>query len=81
MSDRLCVLCGTPLNGQRPDARHCGEACRREASRIRAVLAGEPVDGHASLASYGRRGRHSDSLVRVTVLVAGAAVRKGRAEP
>jgi hypothetical protein len=49
---RVCVLCGAPLNGSRPDARHCGPACRREASRLRALLSGDEVEGINSVVGY-----------------------------
>ena len=52
MSDRLCALCGVPLNGQRPHAVYCGDAHRREAARLRALLAGQTVDGYQFLAAY-----------------------------
>ena len=52
MSERVCVLCGGPLDGQRAQARHCGPACRREAARLRALLAGQEVNGYRCLTDY-----------------------------
>jgi hypothetical protein len=49
---RVCAICGTALDARRADARHCGAACRREASRLRRLLAGEPVEGYRNLAEY-----------------------------
>ena len=49
---RGCAICGRALDGRRADARYCGPACRREASRLRRLLAGEPVDGYRNLADY-----------------------------
>ena len=49
---RACAVCGRALEGRRADARHCGAGCRREASRLRRLLAGEPVDGYRNLADY-----------------------------
>lgn len=44
-----CPLCGAPLEGRRRQARYCGGACRAEASRLRRLLDGEPVDGFTSI--------------------------------
>jgi hypothetical protein len=30
-----CEVCGHPLRGRRPEARHCGPTCRMRASRQR----------------------------------------------
>jgi hypothetical protein len=49
---RVCAICGEALDGRRADARHCGAACRREASRLRRLLAGDPVEGYRSVADY-----------------------------
>jgi hypothetical protein len=49
---RACTVCGETLEGLRADARHCGAPCRREASRLRRLLAGDPVDGYRSIADY-----------------------------
>jgi hypothetical protein len=38
---RVCVVCGTSLEGRRADARHCGGPCRAEASLLRAILRGK----------------------------------------
>lgn len=35
-----CVVCGAPLENRGEAARHCSAACRVEASRLRAILAG-----------------------------------------
>lgn len=49
---RVCAMCGTGLDNRRSDARHCGPACRTEASRLRRLLRGERVEGYVGLASY-----------------------------
>jgi hypothetical protein len=46
---RACPVCGEDLVGRRPQARYCSGACRAEASRLRRLLAGSPVDGFASI--------------------------------
>jgi hypothetical protein len=35
-----CIVCGASLEGRRRHARTCSPSCRREASRLRAVLSG-----------------------------------------
>jgi hypothetical protein len=47
---RVCPVCCEPLDGHRCDAIYCSPACRREAGRIRAVLAGK-ADGPYSTRS------------------------------
>lgn len=47
---RLCPVCGESLDGRRRHARYCSGACRAEASRLRRLLEGSPVDGFASVA-------------------------------
>jgi hypothetical protein len=37
---RCCVVCGRSLDGRRADTQVCGPVCRRERSRLRALLAG-----------------------------------------
>ena len=37
---RICVVCGTCLDGMRSDARYCGPPCRAEASRLKQILDG-----------------------------------------
>jgi hypothetical protein len=49
---RVCAICGAALNGRRGDARYCGAGCRREAGRLRALLAGVTVNGYGSVAEY-----------------------------
>jgi hypothetical protein len=49
--ERVCVVCGTSLSAHRPHARHCSGACRAEASRIRAILAGQYSGQYISLAA------------------------------
>jgi hypothetical protein len=50
MSERVCCVCGTSLAAHRPHARHCSGACRAEASRIKAILAGKYSGRYISLA-------------------------------
>jgi hypothetical protein len=45
-----CVVCGASLVAHRPHARHCSGACRAEASRIKAILAGNYSGKYVSLA-------------------------------
>lgn len=52
---RVCAVCGTNLDGRRADARYCTPSCRREACRIRILLAGIPVEGYRSLSQYVNR--------------------------
>lgn len=40
LTERVCVVCGGSLAGRSEATRHCSAACRVEASRIRAILAG-----------------------------------------
>lgn len=49
MPERRCGICGASLAGRRADARSCSAACRAEASRLRRLLAGNPVDGYGSV--------------------------------
>ena len=49
---RVCAVCGAAIDGHRADARYCGAACRREAARLRALLAGVPVEGYLSHHQY-----------------------------
>lgn len=50
--DRCCVVCGDSIEDRRPDALTCGAKCRRERSRLLALLAGENVSGGRSVAEY-----------------------------
>jgi hypothetical protein len=52
---RVCVVCGATLDGRRVDALVCGPACRRERSRILAILSGQPAKPYATLAQYANR--------------------------
>jgi hypothetical protein len=61
---RTCAVCGTGLDGRRPHARFCGSGCRREAARLRALLAGVPVNEHHSVASYLARPRKRANRTR-----------------
>jgi hypothetical protein len=57
---RRCVICGGSLEGHRRDALCCSAACRREASRVRAVLSGESDRPYSCLAQLiERRQRHA----------------------
>jgi hypothetical protein len=40
LAERVCVICGDPIVHRSEATRHCSAACRVEASRIRAILAG-----------------------------------------
>jgi hypothetical protein len=54
---RRCPVCGVSLAGRHPDARTCSAACRREAGRFRAVLAGRGDGPYGTLADLGQRSR------------------------
>ena len=60
--ERVCVVCGASLSAHRPHARHCSGACRAEASRIKAILAGKYTGPYVSLSSRFRALR--DGFVR-----------------
>lgn len=47
---RCCAMCPTTLEHHRAHAVYCSGACRAEASRLRRLAAGKPVDGYASVA-------------------------------
>lgn len=61
MSDRpaapACPVCGAALAGRRTDAVYCGPPCRREASRVRRLLAGQADAGYLGLLPYEDRRR------------------------
>lgn len=63
MGDRACRYCGTPLPpGTRPHAVVCSNTCRADLSRLRRLLAGDPVDGYANVAAFiSTRYRHARS--------------------
>lgn len=46
---RVCVVCGASLAGRSEASRHCSAACRVEASRLRAILAGNCSGPYASV--------------------------------
>lgn len=46
---KVCVVCDAPWGGMRSDARHCSGACRAEASRLRAILAGSEAVPYRSV--------------------------------
>lgn len=50
VAERVCVICGASLAGQRRDARCCSASCRAEASRIRAIINGTYIGAYRSLA-------------------------------
>lgn len=60
-----CPVCGASLDGRRADARYCGRSCRREASRIRRLLAGQDEQGYRTLRDYiNRRQRRAKPSLR-----------------
>lgn len=59
---RHCVVCGASLAGRRSDAVTCGPPCRRERSRLRAVLSGSEADQYESLDAYLDRPRRRANL-------------------
>lgn len=59
-----CRVCGASLKGQRCDARYCSPACRREAARYRAVLAGKPAGPYSTIGQLqNRRQRRANGLL------------------
>lgn len=46
---RACAVCGSSLDGSRPQARFCSAGCRTEAWRIRRLVEGVPVGRYANL--------------------------------
>lgn len=52
-----CRVCGAPLEGRRRDALTCSAGCRREASRIRAVMAGRGDGPYSTLRDLAERRR------------------------
>jgi hypothetical protein len=59
---RTCPVCGSPLVGKRSDALYCGPPCRAEASRLRRLQEGWPVDGYRTLGEYRARQRRTELL-------------------
>jgi hypothetical protein len=57
MMAAACIVCGRTLAGRHADARTCSAACRREASRFRAVLAGRGDGPYRTLADLNQRAR------------------------
>lgn len=43
-----CVLCNRPFRASRADAKYCGDACRKKASRSRAGQSPKDKHGHSS---------------------------------
>jgi hypothetical protein len=57
-AERRCAMCGGPMEKRRRrHARYCSGACRAEASRLRRLAAGTPVDGFTSVADRAARRR------------------------
>lgn len=54
---RCCPVCGTSLAGRRSDAVTCGASCRRELSRLRAILRGSDTEPYESVSHYLKRPR------------------------
>jgi integrase len=42
LTGRVCPICGRTLVGARADAEVCGPSCRRDRTRLRRILDGEP---------------------------------------
>jgi hypothetical protein len=57
MGERACVICGESLDGRRSDAEVCGAACRRERSRLSALLRGDSDGPYRNLRQYAERPR------------------------
>ena len=54
-AERRCRYCGTDIAGRRSDAIVCGPGCRRELSRLRALMSGKRVGPYETLAQYAAR--------------------------
>lgn len=50
-----CPVCGASLEGRRKQSKTCSSACRREASRLRAVLAGRGDGPYSTLQQLAER--------------------------
>lgn len=55
--ERSCPVCGASLTGRRSDAVTCGASCRREMSRLRAILSGSDAEPYDSVRHYLNRPR------------------------
>lgn len=55
--ERRCPICGASLEDRDPRARACGPAHRRELSRVRRLLSGEPDGFYDTLGEYMARGQ------------------------
>lgn len=63
---RKCENCERELTYQRADARYCDSSCRREASRIRRLAAGQADVRYPTLDAYmTRRRRRAHRAVAV----------------
>ena len=56
----VCPVCGASLTGHRSNAIYCGGPCRAEASRVRRLRQGRPVDGYRDLAAYSARHKRTE---------------------
>ena len=65
-TERVCPVCGAALGDRRRDALYCGGPCRAEASRVRRLREGGPVDGYRDLGAYA--GRHKRTQLGPTGL-------------
>jgi hypothetical protein len=66
-----CRVCGASMQAKRRDARCCSPACRREAARVRASVAGKsdgPCETLADLAARRqRRAKPPQGMTRLNV--------------
>jgi hypothetical protein len=76
---RSCVLCGASLEQRRADARHCGGACRAEASRLRRILDGVGAPPYYSIHHRlgARRAYRADPSGSAANKPRGGATKKG----
>lgn len=54
---RRCLVCGGSLTGRRSDCPTCSPSCRRQASRVRAVLSGRSDGPYSALDQLEKRSR------------------------
>ncbi len=47
-----CRYCAAPMRWKRRSAVYCGSACRADASRLRRLLDGVPIDHYTSVEAF-----------------------------
>jgi len=54
---RRCPMCGQDMTGRSPEAEVCGPSCRRERSRLLALISGRGAGPYPTVAAYLSRTR------------------------